>query len=57
MYICKRDGTGGYRVFETAMHESVLERLELRAELQRAIDERRVRDALPAGHGPASPGA
>ena len=39
MYICKRDGQGGYRVFETAMHERVLERLELRAELQRAIDE------------------
>ena len=39
MYICKRDGQGGYRVFESAMHERVLERLELRAELQRAIDE------------------
>jgi diguanylate cyclase (GGDEF)-like protein/PAS domain S-box-containing protein len=38
MYICKRDGKGGYRVFEPAMHESVLERLELRAELQRAIE-------------------
>jgi diguanylate cyclase (GGDEF)-like protein/PAS domain S-box-containing protein len=40
MYICKRDGAGGYRVFEAAMHERVLERLELRAELQRAIEER-----------------
>jgi diguanylate cyclase (GGDEF)-like protein/PAS domain S-box-containing protein len=39
MYICKRDGKGGYRVFEAAMHERVLERLELRVELQRAIDE------------------
>jgi diguanylate cyclase (GGDEF)-like protein/PAS domain S-box-containing protein len=39
MYICKRDGKGGYRVFEAAMHERVLERLELRLELQRAIDE------------------
>ena len=38
MYIAKRDGKGGYRVFESAMHASVLERLELRAELQRAID-------------------
>ena len=38
MYIAKRDGKGGYRVFEAAMHESVLERLELRAELQRAIE-------------------
>ena len=40
MYICKRDGLGGYRVFEAAMHERVLERLELRAELQRAIEGR-----------------
>jgi diguanylate cyclase (GGDEF)-like protein/PAS domain S-box-containing protein len=40
MYICKREGTGGYRVFEAAMHERVLERLELRAELQRAIEQR-----------------
>jgi diguanylate cyclase (GGDEF)-like protein/PAS domain S-box-containing protein len=40
MYICKRDGVGGYRVFEAAMHERVLERLELRAELQRAIEGR-----------------
>jgi diguanylate cyclase (GGDEF)-like protein/PAS domain S-box-containing protein len=38
MYIAKRDGKGGYRVFESAMHASVVERLELRAELQRAID-------------------
>ena len=30
MYICKRDGKGGYRVFESAMHERALERLELR---------------------------
>jgi diguanylate cyclase (GGDEF)-like protein/PAS domain S-box-containing protein len=38
MYICKHEGKGGYRIFEAAMHERVLERLELRAELQRAID-------------------
>jgi diguanylate cyclase (GGDEF)-like protein/PAS domain S-box-containing protein len=38
MYICKRDGKGGYRVFEAEMHERVLERLELRAELQQAIE-------------------
>jgi diguanylate cyclase (GGDEF)-like protein len=37
MYICKREGKGGYRVFETAMHERVLERLELRDELRVAI--------------------
>jgi diguanylate cyclase (GGDEF)-like protein/PAS domain S-box-containing protein len=38
MYRAKRDSKGGYRVFEPAMHERVLERLELRAELQRAIE-------------------
>jgi diguanylate cyclase (GGDEF)-like protein/PAS domain S-box-containing protein len=38
MYIAKSDGKGGYRVFEPAMHERVLARLELRADLQRALD-------------------
>jgi diguanylate cyclase (GGDEF)-like protein/PAS domain S-box-containing protein len=38
MYIAKRDGKGGYRVFEESMHHEALERLELRADLQRAID-------------------
>jgi len=37
MYIAKRDGKGGYRLFEPAMHEGVLERLELRGDLQRAM--------------------
>ncbi|MEA2269323.1 MAG: hypothetical protein QOC64_1933 [Solirubrobacteraceae bacterium] len=37
MYIAKRDGKGGHRLFEPAMHEGVLGRLELRADLQRAI--------------------
>jgi diguanylate cyclase (GGDEF)-like protein/PAS domain S-box-containing protein len=37
MYIAKRDGKGGYRIFEPAMHEGVVERLELRADLQRAM--------------------
>jgi diguanylate cyclase (GGDEF)-like protein/PAS domain S-box-containing protein len=37
MYIAKRDGKGGYRLFEPEMHEGVLERLELRTDLQRAI--------------------
>jgi EAL domain-containing protein (putative c-di-GMP-specific phosphodiesterase class I) len=39
MYIAKRDGKGGYRLFEPAMHEGVLARLELRADLQRALEE------------------
>jgi diguanylate cyclase (GGDEF)-like protein/PAS domain S-box-containing protein len=38
MYIAKADGKGGYRMFEPAMHERVVARLELRADLQRALD-------------------
>src|SRR5205085_10299649 len=38
MYRAKRDSKGEYRVFEPTMHERVLERLELRSELQRAIE-------------------
>jgi diguanylate cyclase (GGDEF)-like protein/PAS domain S-box-containing protein len=37
MYIAKRDGKGGYRLFEPAMHEGVIARLELRADLQQAV--------------------
>jgi diguanylate cyclase (GGDEF)-like protein/PAS domain S-box-containing protein len=37
MYNAKRDGKGGYRLFEPEMHQSVLARLELRADLQRAL--------------------
>ncbi len=37
MYIAKRDGKGGYRLFEPDMHAGVLARLELRADLQRAL--------------------
>jgi diguanylate cyclase (GGDEF)-like protein/PAS domain S-box-containing protein len=39
MYICKREGNGGYRVFEPSMHATALDRLELRGDLRRAIDE------------------
>jgi len=38
MYVAKRDGKNRYRLFEPAMHASVLARLELRTDLQRAID-------------------
>jgi diguanylate cyclase (GGDEF)-like protein/PAS domain S-box-containing protein len=38
MYMAKRDSKGSYRVFEPAMHERVVERLELQSDLQRAID-------------------
>ena len=38
MYMAKRDSKGSYRVFEPAMHERVVERLELRSDLQQAIE-------------------
>ena len=38
MYMAKREGKGHYRVFEPAMHAGVLERLELKGDLQRAIE-------------------
>ncbi|MEA2293410.1 MAG: hypothetical protein QOE86_1049, partial [Solirubrobacteraceae bacterium] len=38
MYTAKREGKGGYRLFEPAMHADVLARLELRSDLERAID-------------------
>ena len=37
MYMAKRDSKGGYRVFESTMHERVVERLELRSDLQHAM--------------------
>ncbi len=38
MYIAKAEGKGGYRMFEPAMHERVLARLELRGDLERAVE-------------------
>jgi diguanylate cyclase (GGDEF)-like protein/PAS domain S-box-containing protein len=38
MYMAKRGAKGRYRLFEPAMHERVVERLELRAELESAIE-------------------
>jgi diguanylate cyclase (GGDEF)-like protein/PAS domain S-box-containing protein len=38
MYIAKADGKGGYRMFEPAMHDRVVARLALRADLQRALE-------------------
>jgi EAL domain-containing protein (putative c-di-GMP-specific phosphodiesterase class I) len=38
MYIAKADGKGGYRLFEPAMHDRVVARLALRADLQQAIE-------------------
>ena len=38
MYMAKEDGKSRYQVFEPAMHDAALRRLELKADLQRAID-------------------
>lgn len=38
MYRAKRDGKGAYRIYEPEMHSNVLERLELKGALQKAID-------------------
>jgi diguanylate cyclase (GGDEF)-like protein/PAS domain S-box-containing protein len=40
MYMAKRQGKGHYRVFEPSMHADVLDRLELKGDLQRAIENR-----------------
>ena len=52
MYIAKRDGKGGYRLFEPAMHEGVA-RAPRAARRPAARDRHRpVRAALPAGRAP-----
>ena len=38
MYMAKSRHKGGYEVFEPSMHEAALRRLDLKAELQRAVD-------------------
>ena len=38
MYIAKAQGKGGYQLFEPAMHDSVVRRLELQADLRRALE-------------------
>ena len=40
MYMAKDNGKGRYQVFEPAMHHSALRRLELKADLQRAVEKR-----------------
>jgi diguanylate cyclase (GGDEF)-like protein/PAS domain S-box-containing protein len=37
MYQAKSEGKGRYEIFETGMHDAVVERLELKADLRRAI--------------------
>ncbi len=38
MYMAKAEGKGRYQIFEPTMHSSVLKRLELRADLLRAVE-------------------
>jgi diguanylate cyclase (GGDEF)-like protein len=38
MYMAKEAGKGRYQVFEPAMHDTALKRLELKADLRRAVD-------------------
>jgi diguanylate cyclase (GGDEF)-like protein/PAS domain S-box-containing protein len=38
MYMAKREEKGSYRIFEPAMHAEVVERLEMRSDLQTAIE-------------------
>ncbi len=38
MYMAKEKGKGRYQLFETAMHDTALKRLELKADLQRALE-------------------
>jgi diguanylate cyclase (GGDEF)-like protein len=38
MYMAKESGLGGYQVFQPEMHAKALARLELKADLQRALD-------------------
>jgi diguanylate cyclase (GGDEF)-like protein/PAS domain S-box-containing protein len=38
MYMAKQSGKGGYQVFQPDMHAQALARLELKADLQRAMD-------------------
>ena len=42
MYMAKEKGKGRYQVFEPAMHDTALKRLELKADLQRALEHERV---------------
>jgi len=38
MYIAKSEGKGRYEVYQPAMHEAVVERLQLEADLKRAVE-------------------
>ena len=48
MYRAKADGKGRHAVFDGRMHEQVMRRLDMEAELRRAIEERPAGGRLPA---------
>ncbi len=37
MYMAKREGTGGYSIFEPRMHAAVVDRMQLKADLEKAL--------------------
>ena len=49
MYMAKRDSKGSYRLFEPAMHERVVERLEAPRRARAGARARPARGLLPAG--------
>ncbi len=51
MYIAKTRGKGGCAVFEPHMHEDVVVRLDIEADLRRAIEDGRSHARLPARRG------
>ena len=61
MYMAKENGKSRYQLFEPAMHDTALKRLELKASLQRALEHGEFRlyyqpvIELEIGHG--SPGS
>ena len=48
MYRAKADGKGRHAVFDAAMHEQVMRRLDLEGDLRSAIEDARARGRLPA---------
>ena len=48
MYTAKEQGKAQWRIFETEMHQAVYDRLELKNDLERAIERGELEPALPA---------
>ena len=52
MYTAKANGKGCIEMFEPAMHHRAVDRLAIRGELERAVQQRRHRRGLPADRAP-----